>query len=86
MKILVGDVQRSGRDLALAARELAERLGVSLRKIRRMDKAGELPTPVRFGRSVRWPVAEVEHWLAAGAPDRKTWSVVKKSSQGRSTK
>lgn len=64
------------QDLALSAAELARRLGVSLRHIRRLDSAGKLPTPIRLGRSVRWPVVEIEAWLAAGAPDRVTWSAM----------
>ena len=63
--------------LALSAEELAERMGVSLRHVRRLDSSGQLPKPIRLGRSVRWPLSEVEAWLAAGAPDRATWEAMK---------
>lgn len=53
---------------ALAASELAERLGVSLRHVRRMQSAGKLPKPVRLGRSVRWDLATIREWLRLGAP------------------
>ena len=42
-----------------------------------MNAAGKLPKPIRLGRSVRWPVFEIEAWLAAGAPDRETWEAMK---------
>ena len=63
--------------LALTAEELAERMGVSLRHVRRLDSSGQLPKPVRLGRSVRWPVSEIEAWLAAGAPGREAWQAMK---------
>jgi predicted DNA-binding transcriptional regulator AlpA len=65
--------------LAVDARRLGRLLGLSLRTIRTMDAAGKLPRPVRLnGHSVRWTVSEVEKWLAAGAPDRTTWEVLRK--------
>ena len=64
--------------LALPAGELASLLGVSLRHIRRMDASGKLPRPVRLGHSVRWLAAEIEAWLVAGAPGRKTWQQMRR--------
>ena len=61
--------------LALSGSELAKRLGLSLRHIRRMDAAGKIPRPVRFGRSVRWPLSGpngIIRWLEQGCPDRAT--------------
>ena len=66
--------------LALSAVELARLLGVSLRHVRRLDSAGKLPKPIRLGRAVRWRVNEVNDWMAVGAPDRRTWETIKKSS------
>ena len=63
--------------LAFSAQQLADRLGVSLRHCRRLDSAGKLPKPVRLGRSVRWPVAEIENWMDAGAPDRQRWQTMR---------
>ena len=62
--------------LALSADELADKLGVSLRHVRRMDSAGLLPRPIRLGRSVRWPVETIQAWVAAGAPDRQRWEQI----------
>ena len=63
--------------LAFSAAELARRLDVSLRHLRRLDSAAKLPKPIRLGRSVRWPVTEIESWLDAGAPDRQRWEAMK---------
>jgi len=77
--MIIGTQTEEMRDsavLALSATDLAYRLGVSLRHIRRMDSSGKLPRPIKLGASVRWPVAEIEQWLAAGAPDRRTWQAM----------
>ena len=71
------NVGGSGGILALSASDLAKRLGVSLRHIRRMDSSGRLPKPIRLGASIRWPISEIESWLQAGAPDRRTWQAMK---------
>lgn len=75
------DACHDGAPLAVSAGELANRMGVSLRHVRRMDSAGLLPKPVRLGRAVRWPLDEVDRWLRAGAPGRKHWEAMK--DQGR---
>ena len=63
--------------LALSAGEFAEKLGVSERHIWRLHVIGKLPKPIRLGKSVRWLVSEINRWLEAGAPDRKTWEATK---------
>ena len=60
--------------------ELAKRLGVSAATVHSMDKLGTLPTPVRFGRCKRWSVDEIKAWLAAGAPKRAEWCVIRPAS------
>lgn len=67
------DVGPTLSPLAYSASQLADKLGVSLRHIRRMDSAGLLPKPIRLGRSVRWPADTIHAWVKAGAPDRKRW-------------
>jgi excisionase family DNA binding protein len=54
-------------------KELAAALGLAVRTVRKMNSSGKLPRPVRFGRAVRWRVAEIQSWLAAGAPSRDRW-------------
>lgn len=63
--------------LAVSARQLAEMLGISLRQAWRLSAAGKLPKPIRLGGSVRWNLAEVQQWFAAGCPDRRTWETRK---------
>lgn len=83
-RMIIGTQTEEKRDsdvLALSATELAYKLGVSLRHIRRMDSSGKLPRPIKLGASVRWPVAEIEQWLAAGAPVRRTWQSLKQEQR-----
>lgn len=47
----------------LTARQLAERLGISLRTVWRWTRAGELPAPVRRGRVVRWKAADIDRFV-----------------------
>ena len=65
--------------LAVDAKRLASLLCVSIRSVERMDVAGKLPAPLRLcgGHAKRWSVAEIRQWLAAGAPDRRTWNSMK---------
>lgn len=62
---------------AISASDLARRIGVSMRHVRRMDSMGKIPKPVRIGNSVRWIVSEIEAWLQAVAPDRQSWEAMK---------
>jgi predicted DNA-binding transcriptional regulator AlpA len=60
--------------LVLDAAGLARELRVGLSTFWKLDSAGHLPRGVRFGaRCRRWPRAEIEAWLAAGAPHRDRW-------------
>lgn len=76
-KISQRNTEAQNNPLAFSAADLARRLDVSLRHLRRLDSAGKLPKPIRLGRSVRWPVAEVENWLRLGGPDRETYEAMK---------
>ena len=64
--------------LTFSARSLAHHLGVSLRHLRRLDKDGRIPAPIRLGRRALWSVVEINDWLAAGAPCREDWIMMKK--------
>jgi excisionase family DNA binding protein len=67
----------------MSAETLARQLECSVRTIRRLSSSGKLPAPVHIGgRCVRWLSAEILAWLAAGAPDRKTWGTMKRSLAG----
>lgn len=59
--------------LALPAADAARLLGISRAHLLKLHSTGQLPAPVRLGRSVRWNRAELVAWLAAGAPPRVRW-------------
>lgn len=57
----------------LTAGDLARRLRVSIRQIRKLHAEALLPAPIRLGRSVRWRSGEIANWIATGCPSRATW-------------
>ncbi len=65
--------------LLIGAKELALLLGVSVRHLRRMDAAGELPRPVTLGKRVLWRTEEIQRWVAARCPDRRSWEATDRS-------
>jgi len=51
----------------LTAEDLATRLQVDARTIRRWRRAGKIPSGIEIGDSVvRWPADEIDAWLASG--------------------
>ena len=58
----------SDLDRLIDAPNTAERLGVSVRTLRRLTDAGHGPKPIRVGRCLRWRLSEVSDWIAAGCP------------------
>ena len=50
--------------LLLTVREVAELLHLGERTIWKLSTTGELPSPIRIGRSRRWDRRDVEAWLA----------------------
>ena len=63
--------------LLICAPELARLLGVSQRQVAAHAASGRLPRPVRLGRATRWRVEEIREWLAAGAPAREKWELLR---------
>jgi len=55
----------------LTAEEVAVALGISRALVWKLHSIGKLPSPVRFGRAVRWHRATLDRWIAAGAPPRE---------------
>ena len=55
----------------LTVREVARLLAVGVRSVWRMASAGQMPRPVKIGRSARWRAAEVGRWIEAGCPDSR---------------
>jgi len=60
----------------LSAKAVGEMLSLSKRQIFRLNSCGRLPKPLRIGGSVRWAESTIAKWLAAGAPDRKTFEAM----------
>ncbi len=54
--------------LLVDAKDVARMLGVSTRTLWRHVSSGQMPQPVRFGKSTRWRLAEVKAWIASGCP------------------
>ena len=64
----------------LSAKELAKMLSLSKRQIHRLNSCHRLPAPIRIGGSIRWDLErDIKPWLAAGAPDRKSWEAMKQA-------
>ena len=63
--------------LLLSATSAAALCGKSLRTWRTWDVAGNIPRPVRIGRSTLWRIDELHAWIAAGCPRRDEWEVRK---------
>jgi len=62
----------------VSAKELAKQLSLSKRQIFRLNSCGKMPAPIRIGGSVRWDLErDIKPWLAAGAPDRKTFEAMR---------
>lgn len=53
----------------ISAKELAERLGISIRTLEDLIVRGEIPSPMRFGRARRWEPELVERWIKKKAED-----------------
>ena len=58
---------------------LARALKISVRQVWKMLSRGDLPAPIKLGRSVRWRSVEIAQWLDAGAPTRELWEQLKKA-------
>jgi predicted DNA-binding transcriptional regulator AlpA len=68
------DPHASIEPLAVDAAGAATLLGISERHFWAQHSAGKVPRPaLRLGRAVRWSVAELRDWLAAGCPERSRW-------------
>ena len=84
LRIFLAEVPAdTGSPLVVDARRLALMLCAGLRTVRTWDTAGKLPTPLRIGGRVVWRVDEIRAWLAADAPDRKTWEARTAASRSK---
>lgn len=47
-------------DQLLTVKQVAQRAAISVASVWRLSKSGDLPQPVRIGRSVRWRSSELQ--------------------------
>ena len=52
----------------LSVNQVAEKLAISVRKVWAMYSEGQMPAPVRMGRSVRWRDSDIDEWVTLGCP------------------
>lgn len=64
------------------AKTLGRLLALSKRQIFRLNSSGKIPVPIRIGGAVRWAESTIAEWLAAGAPDRKTFEAMQQQEAG----
>ena len=69
--------------LVVDVKALARMLSSSVRSVWRRLAAGDLPKPVRIGRSVRWELAAIREWIAQGCPGCGTFESRRKVNAGR---
>ncbi len=50
-------------DNLLSAKQLAERLGISLRLLEQLIARGQVPPCIRLGRLRRWSPLQVDKWI-----------------------
>ncbi len=50
----------------LNVREVAARLRISDRQVRKLARAGRIPAPAKLGGSTRWREADLDRFIAAG--------------------
>ena len=63
----------------LRAVDVGRILNLSKRQIFRLNSSGKIPAPIRIGGAVRWAESAIAEWLAAGAPDRKTFEAMQQA-------
>ena len=55
--------------LLLNVKEVSKLIGLSERTVWKMSACGELPAPIRIGRSVRWPKGMLEQFITERQED-----------------
>lgn len=58
--------------LLLSAEQVAQLLGCSVRHVRRLSEAGQMPRPCRVGKLLRWSAPEVIDWVSHGCQRPET--------------
>jgi predicted DNA-binding transcriptional regulator AlpA len=56
----------SAKPLVYVAGDIAGKLLVSEKQVRRWGDSGAMPKPIRLGRIVRWNAQVIDDWIAGG--------------------
>lgn len=68
--------------LAVCHDDAARLLDISPAHLSNLRAAGRFgPRPIRMGRSVRFDVAEIRAWLAAGGPTLDRWGKLREEAR-----
>jgi excisionase family DNA binding protein len=54
--------------LLINSKQAAKLLKVSERTLWRIQQTGEMPSPIRIGRAVRWNLEKLKKWVEEGCP------------------
>jgi len=65
----------------LTAQAIGEILSLSKRQVFRLRSSGKIPMPVRIGGSVRWRLADIDEWIAAGCPDGRSFQITREGQR-----
>jgi excisionase family DNA binding protein len=57
------------RQLLWTVKQVAQALGIGERTVWKFSATGEIPAPIRIGRSKRWDRTAIEDWLARKRAD-----------------
>ena len=77
---MITNVQKNQtKEKLLTAKAVGGMLSLSKRQIFRLNSSGKIPAPIRIGGAVRWSETTITEWLAAGAPDRKTYEAMQQA-------
>lgn len=59
--------------LLLSVKQVAQIVASSERTLWRLSDSGQMPSPVRIGRSVRWRRSDILRWVELGCPSRQVF-------------
>lgn len=62
----------------LNSKQLAKRLGISLRTLDTLNKQAQLPTCLRIGNLRRWRSEDVENWINSKIEEKLSQSPISK--------
>ena len=66
--------------LTYRAKEIADKLGISMQTWHRQVKLGATPEPLKFGQGLHWIVKDIEMWIEQGMPSQQDFNAIKRNS------